>query len=110
MVDAGRTTRGRKVLVFVFVWVFVFGRGKREGGMQMMGDECATGVIVNVRGGPHSKLPRSWCVAASGGVASSLVRHLGEYIYVWKRLHRAMSCVCGWLAAKRWHVVVNKVE
>jgi len=53
-------------------------------GMQIMGGECATDVIVNVRRGPHSKLPRSRCAAASGAVASSLVRHLGGYIHVWK--------------------------
>ena len=49
-----------------------------------MGSECATDVIVNVRRGPHSKLPRSWCAAVSGAVASSLVRHVGEYMHVWK--------------------------
>ena len=84
MVDVGRTTRGRKVVVVVFVFVFGRGRGKREGGMQMVGGECATDIIVNFRRGPHSKLPRSWCATASGAVASSLVRHLGEYIHVWK--------------------------
>ena len=53
MADAGRKRRGRKL----------------EGGMQMMGDECTTGVLVHVRG--DSK-PRR-------GVASSLVCHLGEW-------------------------------
>jgi len=53
-------------------------------GMQVMGGEYATDFIVNFRRGPHSKLPRSRCAAASGAVASSLVRHLGGYIYVWK--------------------------
>jgi len=55
MVDAGRTTRGRKVVVFVFF----LGRGTLEGGMQMMGGECATDVLVNVPGGLHSKFPRT---------------------------------------------------
>jgi len=73
-----------------------------------MGGECATDVIVNVRRGPHSKLPRSWCAAASGTVASSLVRHLGEYMHVWKWPVKASTQGNGlwlWLAgraAKRW--------
>jgi len=59
VVEVGRTTRGRIVVVgfvgfgFVFVFVFVFGRGrgKHTGGMQMTDGECA--VVVNVRGAPN---------------------------------------------------------
>jgi len=75
----------------------------------MIGGECATGVIVNFRRSPHSKLRRSWFATASGAVASRLVRHLGEYIHVWKWSVKA-SAQGQWVvvvvgrAAKRWHV------
>jgi len=65
----------------------------------MMGGECATNVLVTVRGGLHSKPPRTGargtgkerllesagierCTAS--GVASSLVRYLVECIHLWK--------------------------